>query len=158
MKTMKTMKTMKSMKTMKLLLMCLFVFNLSNAQKKKVAPKTNQIEAKYIGKWSNDNTDLFYYSMGHLEITKTSITYYSGEFAEYLRYIIQGDRILIYYKNMEGSLKWNSNPKEDKMLKCLKPIGIITKENDAIVLTTEDDVCGRLPDGTNILKKHIEMQ
>ena len=146
------------MKTMKLLLMFLLVFNLTSAQKKKIVVKPNQIDTKYIGKWSNDNNELFYISMGHIEITKASITYYSGEFAEYLRYIIQGDRILIYYKNMEGSLKWNSNPKEDKLLKCLKPIGFITKENDAIVLTIEDDVCGRLPDGKHILKKYVVRQ
>ncbi len=143
---------------MKCLLMFLLVINLTTAQKKKTIQKTNPIDVKYIGKWSNDNTQLFYIPMGHIEITKTSITYYSGEFAEYLRYIQLDDRILIYYKNMEGSLKWNSNPKEDKMLKCLKPIGIITKENDDIILTIEDDVCGRLPNGRHILSKHVRRE
>jgi hypothetical protein len=61
------------------LLIMLFTFSICNSQNKKnVTPK---IESKYIGNWSNDNSDLFYISMGHIEITNKTITYYSGEFA-----------------------------------------------------------------------------
>ena len=149
---------MKSMKSVKLLFMFLLVFNFSNAQKKKVAPKTNQIEAKYIGKWSNDDTAIFYIPMAHIEITKTSITYYSGEFAEYLNFKIEGDKILLFYNGMEGSLKWNSNRKEDAKPKCKTQIGYITKVNNTVQLNIQNDVCGRLPNGKHILKKHVEMQ
>lgn len=145
------------MKKMKLLFMFLLVFNLTSAQKKKIVVKPNQIDTKYIGKWSNENLEI-YNLPAYIEITKASITYYSSQFAENLRYIIQGDRILIYYKNMEGSIKWNSNPKEDNMPKCIKPIGFMTKEDDTIVFTIEDDVCGRLPDGKHILKKYVQVE
>jgi hypothetical protein len=149
---------MKTIKTMKLLFMFLLVFNFSNAQKKKVASKTNQIEVKYIGKWSNDDTLIFYNMMSHFEITKTSITYYSGEFAEYLNFKIDGDKILLFYNGMEGSLRWNSNKKEDAKPRCKTQIGYITKINNTIQLTIQNDVCGRLPNGKHILNKYVEMQ
>lgn len=115
-----------------------------------------KIESKYIGNWSNDNSDLFYLSMGHIEITNNSITYYSGEFAEYLNYKIETDKILLFYNGMEGSLKWNSDKKEDAKPKCKTQIGYITKEGNSLVLNIQNDVCGRLPNGKHVLGKHIE--
>ena len=131
------------------------VFNFSNAQKKKVLPKPHQIETKYIGKWSNDNKELFYISFGHVEITPNSITYYSGEFGEYLNYKIEQNKILLFYNGMEGALRWNSKKKEDAKPKCKTQIGYITKENNSIVIYIQNDVCGRLPNGKHILRKHV---
>lgn len=145
---------MKTMKLTTVLIITFLSFNLCQAQKtKKVTPK---IETKYIGDWSNDNPDLFYIKMGHIEITNNTITYYSGEFAEYLNFKIEGDKILLFYNGMEGSLKWNSNKKEDAKPKCKTQIGYLTKEGDTIVLQIQNDVCGRLPNGKHILKKHVE--
>lgn len=137
------------------LLMILITINFTNAQTKKTNLKTNQIGTKYIGNWSNDNSELFYISFGHVEITPNSITYYSGEFGEYLNYKIEQDKILLYYKGIEGSLKWNSNKKEDTKPKCRNQIGYITKENNSIVLYIQNDVCGRLPNGKHLLRKHV---
>ena len=124
----------------------------------KVIKKTNsdKIDTKYIGNWSNDNPDLFYISMGHIEITNKTITYNSGEFAEYLNYKIENDKILLFYNGMEGSLKWNSDKKEDAKPKCKTQIGYITKEGNSLVLNIQNDVCGRLPNGKHVLGKHIE--
>jgi hypothetical protein len=130
-------------------------FNFSNAQKKKVLPKPYQIDTKYIGKWSNDNKELFYISFGHVEITANSITYYSGEFGEYLNYKIEQNKILLFYNGMEGALRWNSNKKEDAKPKCKTQIGYVTKEKNSIVLFIQNDVCGRLPNGKHILRKHV---
>jgi uncharacterized protein (TIGR02145 family) len=118
--------------------------------------KIPSIESKYIGKWSNDNTELFYISFGHIEITNKTITYYSGEFAEYLNFKIEGDKILLFYNGIEGSLNWNSNKTEDAKPKCKTQIGYLTKEGNSIVLYIQNDVCGKLPNGKHILVKHKE--
>jgi formamidopyrimidine-DNA glycosylase len=145
------------MKIMKLIIGLIITFysiNLCQAQKAKTV--TPKIESKYIGNWSNDNPDLSYTSRGYIEITNNSITYYSGEFAEYLNYKIENDKILLFYNGMEGSLKWNSNKKEDAKPKCKAQIGYLTKEGESIVLHIQNDVCGRLPNGKHELGKHPE--
>jgi hypothetical protein len=145
---------MKLLKLTAILLISFFSITLCQAQKAKTTiPK---IESKYIGNWSNDNSDLFYISMGHIEITNKTITYYSGEFAEYLNFKIEGDKILLFYNGMEGSLKWNSNKQEDAKPKCKTQIGYLTKEGDSIVLYIQNDVCGQLPNGKHVLGKHID--
>jgi hypothetical protein len=143
------------MKIMKLifgLIITFYSINLCQAQKAKtIIPK---IESKYIGNWSNDNSDLFYISMGHIEITNKTITYYSGEFAEYLNFKIDGDKILLFYNGIEGAQRWNSNKKEDAKPKCKTQIGYITKEGNSIVLNIQNDVCGQLPKGKHVLMLH----
>lgn len=145
------------MKIMKLifgLIITFYSINLCQAQKAKTTiPK---IESKYIGNWSNDNSDLFYISMGHIEITNKTITYYSGEFGEYLNFKIEKDKILLFYNGIEGSQRWNSNKKEDAKPKCKTQIGYLTKEGNSIVLYIQNDVCGKLPNGKHILVKHKE--
>lgn len=145
---------MKAIKLTTLLLFTFFSINLCQAQKAKTT--TPKIESKYIGNWSNDNLDLFYIKMGHIEITNNTITYYSGEFAEYLNYKIDQNKILLFYNGIEGAQRWNSNPKEDAKPKCKTQIGYITKEGDSIVLNIENDVCGQLPNGKHVLGKQPE--
>lgn len=129
-----------------------------NKNDTKIIENTNNsiIEKKFIGKWSNDNSELFYISFGHVEITNKTITYYSGEFAEYLNFKIEGDKILLFYNGIEGSLKWNSDKTEDAKPKCKSQIGYIVKENNTIVMYIQNDICGKLPNGKHILKKHVE--
>ena len=145
---------MKALKLTTVLIITFLSINLCQAQKvKTVSPK---IESKYIGNWSNDNPDLFYISIWHIEITNKTITYYSGEFAEYLNFKIEGDKILLFYNGIEGAQRWNSNKKEDAKPKCKTQIGYITKEGDSIVLNIQNDVCGQLPNGKHILGKQTE--
>jgi hypothetical protein len=136
------------------LLFMLFTFSICNAQTKTNKTVKPKIDNKYIGKWSNDNTELFYISFGHVEITSNSITYYSGEFAEYLNFKIEKDKILLFYNGIEGVQRWNSNKKEDAKPKCKTQIGYLTKEGNSIVLNIQNDVCGQLPKGKHVLMPH----
>lgn len=142
---------MKPMKTVKLLFMFLFVFNVSNAQKKKTIQQSNPIDKNFIGKWQCEDE----YKNGTLSISKKEIIFSGGPFSEHFKTKINGNTIELYFDYIDGTNSFNNatNNGKAKNNKCKKLVAKCSMVNGVFLFEGYDDPCGQLPKGKYTFNK-----